>query len=247
MNSRCSDPVEENKTDQGVADGVPWRNQGTENVSSDLSPIKCDRQKCHAAVASENFVDCDVVRSDPSRESEYTQELSDVTREPVVQEGPHEDVEEVAVSADTPAIGFSRIGLRVVMKGVHESTVDQVLRPDHAGGLNEPSREETSKTKTNTLGTQSDKNSKAPSPVEFVESALSLKDVGEISDTCSERGVGHDNDHSVFLEVERTWVEVPSDAEGRVFAIRHDFVPCNTHRVDDELCNVRGNGDRGRT
>lgn len=226
---------------------MPWRNQRTEDVSSDLSPVKCERQERHTTVTSKDFVDCNVVGRDPSRESKHTQELSDVTREPVVQERPHEDVEEVAISADTPAIGFSRIGLRVVMKGVHESTVDQVLRPDHAGGLNEPSREETSKTKTNTLGTQSDKNSKAPSPVELVEPALSLKDVGEISDTCSERGVGHDNDHSVFLEVERTWIEVPSDAEGCVFAIRHDFVPCNTHRVYDKLCNVRGNGDRGRT
>ena len=137
MNANGSDDEEEDHSDQGIGYRVPWRDQRAVRVGADLRPIECDGDERHPSPATKELIDDDVIGTDPADKGKDAEEGRDEAREPVPGEGADEHIEEVSVSGDPPPMGLGRICLRMIVKTVEESGVDQAGGPDHGGGPHE--------------------------------------------------------------------------------------------------------------
>jgi len=138
----------------------------------------------------------------------------------------------------------------VVVQGVHETHIDQSTRPDHSSGLDEELANGSSKTETETLSRQGEQGVEAPAElasVEVVELLQSYDGVDEVTGTTSESGVGHGDNDNVFLDVERTRVEVGLESEDGKLLVREESCPPNTDGVGDKLYNVGTDGNVGVT
>ena len=83
MKANGDEPEENNHTNDGIGNGEPWRNQRTKNVSSNLGPVKRDRNQRETGPAAKELVQNNVIGSNECDESEDAQEWSNVARNPV--------------------------------------------------------------------------------------------------------------------------------------------------------------------
>lgn len=49
MYSNSSKPIENNKANQGICNGMPWSNKWAEDITGNISPIKGDRNQRKAS------------------------------------------------------------------------------------------------------------------------------------------------------------------------------------------------------
>lgn len=163
--------------------------------------------------------------------------------DPVIDKHGSQDVEEISVSADDPAIAVGAVALALIMQGVEEGRVGELVRPEHGGWPDQKSAAETGETNADQLRAECEEQLEAPSQVDIVE-GLALqceKGVGAVG--VADRNVGHQGDDYVLLDCERSGVQSPLKAEGVEHLCWHDFRPQATDRVDEQLDDDRGEVD----
>lgn len=132
------------------------------------------------------------------------------------------------------------------MQGIHERNVDKRRRPQHGCRLDEPPSDRTSKTETKTLRRDSEEDVEAPAKRRQVVELLDCDNgVDEVSRTTTKSSISHSNNDDMLFDVEWSRIEVHLVAKQRHFVVRHDLSPTDTHRVCDQLYDVRSNGNDG--
>ena len=87
------------------------------------------------------------------------------------------------------------------------------------------------------IRTESEHDVEAPSEVLSIKTPLSYYSVCEVAHSSAKRCIGHDHNQAMFFEVERSWVEIPLQAESVESAIRENYGPTNTERICNQLDN----------
>ena len=238
VHAGANDPEEKDDANDGVDNRVPGVDERRGNITGDGCPVESDRNQTHAGLRAKDFVDVDVVGRNVGHKGESAEGLEKESWDPVPAEGADEDVEEVSVSADRPAVGLFGISLAVVVQRVHKGNADQILGPNHGCGLDEPHADESGQTKTDTLTGDTKDNGITYTKVEAVELLLRSQDISEVTSTTTVRGVGHENGQSMLLEVERTRVEVELDRANFPYAVGESGGHSQTHRIRNQLRHV---------
>lgn len=86
-----------------------------------------------------------------------------------------------------------------------------------------------------------------PSKVLTVELLLGKENISGVCNTTSKGGVGHDDNDSVLLHIERVWVQGPLVAKGVESLGWHDEIPSATNGVGNQLDDIGCDRDRGIT
>ena len=135
----------------------------------------------------------------------------------------------------------------MVVECVDEGRIDECLRPNHGGRLNQEFAHKACDAKANALRRNGKQNVEAPAEVLAVETTLCHDCVGKVANTISDRRVRHDDDQAMFLEVEMAWVQAPLQAESSEGSGGHDLGPAIAKWVSDQLDHDRANGKGGRS
>ena len=69
MQTDAGNHVKEDDTDYSVGNGMPWEHERTEGETSNLVPIKSDRDETEPGLVSKKLVHNNVVWCNPSGES----------------------------------------------------------------------------------------------------------------------------------------------------------------------------------
>ena len=133
MERKRREPEEDDHANEGIGNGEPRRNQGTEDVAGDLRPVKGNRNQREPTPASENLVKNHVVGLDERDKSKYGEEWGNVAGNPIPDKGSQQAIQKVPIPANRPAVGFGRVGGRVIVKRVKDGRADEILGPDHGG------------------------------------------------------------------------------------------------------------------
>lgn len=100
-------------------------------LTCNLRPIESNRDQGEPSPTPKHLIEDHIVWADPVDKSEHTQELSDVSWEPVPDEGASEDVKDITIAGYGPAMRLGRVGLGVIVQSIHEDRIDQGGWPDH--------------------------------------------------------------------------------------------------------------------
>ena len=92
---------------------------------------------------------------------------------------------------------------------------------------------------SDTLGRDGHEQFEAPSEILPIESALRDQDVSSICSTTTKGTVGHDNNNSVFLDVEWSRVQTESLSKKFELAGRHHHLPPIPDRIGHQLSDQR--------
>lgn len=172
-----------------------------------------------ACGVSEDLVQHHVGGCNPRDPIEVCEALCDPPREPVPDEAPKKHKEEVPISPDLPAVRLGWVRRSVVVQGIHQRGVGQGLGPDHSSRPDQEPPNNTGHAETKALGGNHKQHLKAPAEILLVEDLLRQQDVGRVGYTSLDGNIGHHDNNRVFLDVERTRVEVPFDPKGGEFVV----------------------------
>lgn len=179
--------------------------------------------KAKPGVVPKNLVHDHVAGHNPADPVEIRQALGDEAGEPVPDEAPEEDVEEVPVSSDAPSIGLAGVRWGVVVECVHQSRVGQRLGPDHGRRPDQEPSNDAGHAKSNTLGGQHEEHLESPAKVLFIIDLLGKENVCRVGDASLDGHVGHHDDDSMLLHIERAGVEVPLQTKRVELAVGQDL------------------------
>lgn len=168
---------------------------------------------------AKDLVQDHIVWGDPRYPIKVGETLCDESGEPIPHKAARENIKEIPIPSDGPTIRLGGVCRRVVMQSVHERGVGQGLRPDHGSRPDQEAPHDTSHTKAKTLCCKHKEHLEAPAKVLLVKDLLGQKDVGRVGYSSLNGDVGHHDDHSMLLDIERARVEVPLDPQSVKLAI----------------------------
>ena len=88
---------------------MPRGNQGTENVTRNISPVERDGDKGYPSNTAKELVDNNIIGLDPCHESEDLETLSDPSGEPIPHKRANQNIEEIPIARDYPSICLGRV------------------------------------------------------------------------------------------------------------------------------------------
>lgn len=115
------------------------------------TPIESDWKNPNVGLTTEDLVDDDIVWCSPDHEAEERKEWCNVRWEPSIAEVSTCYDKEEPVTTNSPSVGLAWVRLGVIVKRVHESTVDKLSWPDHCSWPNEKATSDTGQSETKSL------------------------------------------------------------------------------------------------